>query len=393
MNKKLMIVYLGILAAMAPLATDMYLPALPELQAELGSTTSMTQLTLTMTMMGMALGQIFAGPVSDLRGRRLPLLLGMLIFAGASLVCVFANNIYVLLAARLIQGLAGACGIVIARAIARDVCRGAELTTFYAVLMMVNGLAPILAPVIGGQILLFSTWHGIFIVLAGIGVAMAAATLVYRETLPVEKRIRSVGATLRVLPRLLQNRYFMGHCLVQSFVFMSFFCYIGSSSFIFQGIYGVSAQEYSLIFGGIGVGMLLLGYVPARLAGRVSEASMLFASMLVQLVGSILLLGAFLTGYSPLWLVILLLCCCFMPISIIGAVSFSLALSGQGGNAGSASALLGFFSMFLGGAMMPAAGFFGTDTGVPMAAIMLIGFVCGMLCYVVMIRPEHREKA
>lgn len=246
MNKKIMIVYLGILAAMAPLATDMYLPALPELQAEFGSTTSMTQLTLTMTMMGMAVGQIFA-------------------------------------------------------------------------------------------------------TLAGIGMVMAAATLVYRETLPVDNRIKSVGATLRVLPQLMKNRYFMGHCLVQSFIFMSFFSYIGSSSFIFQGIYGVSAQEYSLIFGGIGVGMLLLGPIPAKLAGKVSEASMLCAAMTVQLAGSICLLVAFLTGFSPLWLIILFLCCCFMPISVIGAVSFSLALNGQGRNAGSASALLGFFSMFLGG--------------------------------------------
>ena len=213
MNKKIMIVYLGILAAMAPLATDMYLPALPKLQAEFGSTTSMTQLTLTMTMMGMAVGQIFAGPISDLRGRKIPLLLGM----------------------------------------------------------------------------------------------------------------------------------------------------------------------------------LLLGPIPAKLAGKVSEASMLCAAMTVQLVGSICLLAAFVAGFSPLWLVILFLCCCFMPISIIGAVSFSLALNGQGRNAGSASALLGFFSMFLGGIMMPAAGFFGTDTGIPMAVIMLTGFVLGMICYWTMIRPAHLE--
>ena len=213
MNKKIMIVYLGILAAMAPLATDMYLPALPELQAEFGSTTSMTQLTLTMTMMGMAVGQIFAGPISDLRGRKIPLLLGMLI----------------------------------------------------------------------------------------------------------------------------------------------------------------------------------LGPIPAKLAGKVSEASMLCAAMTVQLAGSICLLVAFLTGFSPLWLIILFLCCCFMPISVIGAVSFSLALNGQGRNAGSASALLGFFSMFLGGIMMPAAGFFGTDTGIPMAVIMLTGFVLGMICYYTMIRPAHLD--
>ena len=129
------------------------------------------------------------------------------------------------------------------------------------------------------------------------------------------------------------------------------------------------------------LGMLLLGPIPAKLAGKVSEASMLCAAMTVQLAGSICLLVAFLTGFSPLWLIILFLCCCFMPISVIGAVSFSLALNGQGRNAGSASALLGFFSMFLGGIMMPAAGFFGTDTGIPMAVIMLTGFVLGMICY------------
>ena len=139
------------------------------------------------------------------------------------------------------------------------------------------------------------------------------------------------------------------------------------------------------------MGMLLLGPIPAKLAGKVSEASMLCAAMTVQLVGSICLLAAFVAGFSPLWLVILFLCCCFMPISIIGAVSFSLALNGQGRNAGSASALLGFFSMFLGGIMMPAAGFFGTDTGIPMAVIMLTGFVLGMICYYTMIRPAHLD--
>lgn len=388
MNKKLMIIYLGILAAMAPLATDMYLPALPELQADFDSSTSMTQLTLTMTMLGMAVGQIFAGPISDLRGRKLPLLTGMVIFMLSSLCCVFADNIYVFLAARLVQGLAGSCGIVIARAIARDMCQGAELTTFYAVLMMVNGMAPILAPVLGGQILLLSSWHGIFVVLAGIGMIMALATLIFNETLLPDNRIKSFGATLRIFPELLKDRYFMGHCLLQSFVFMSFFCYIGSSSFIFQGIFGVSAQEFSFIFGGLGIGMLVLGPVPAKLAGRVAESRILLTAVAVQIVSGLLLLLAFVFTGS-LWIVLLFLAGCVMPISVIATVSFSLALNRQGRNAGSASALLGFFSMFLGAIMMPAAGYFGTATGVPMSVLMLLGFVLAMVCYQTMIRPDH----
>lgn len=388
MNKKLMIVFLGILAAMAPLATDMYLPSLPELQADFATNTSTIQLTLTMTMLGMAIGQIFAGPISDMRGRKLPLFLGMLVFMGASLCCVFVNNIYIFLAARLIQGLSGACGIVIARAIARDMCQGEELTMFYAVLMMVNGMAPILAPVLGGQILLLGSWHGIFVVLTAVGLLMALATLVYKETLPPEKRIHSLLDTLKVLPKLLQDKYFMGHCLMQSLVFMSFFCYIGSSSFIFQGIFQVTAQQYSYIFGGIGIGMLILGPLPAKLAGKVSENKILGTSILVQVISCALLVMTF-SFVNNFWLVLLFLAGSVMPISIIGTVSFSMALTRQGRNAGSASALLGFFSMILGAVMMPAGGYFGTDTGVPMSIIMLTGFVLAMVCYRLMISPEH----
>ena len=306
------------------------------------------------------------------------------------MICALVNNIYIFLGARLIQCLAGACGIVIARAIARDMCQGAELTTFYAILMMVNGLAPILAPVIGGQLLVFGSWHLIFATLAGIGLVMAVATLFYTETLPPEKRIKNISSTLHVLPQLMKNRYFMGHCLVQSFVFMSFFSYIGSSAFIFQGIYGVSAQEFSYIFGGIGICLMLVGTIPAKLGGKVPEYKMLFTSIAVQILGSILLLGTFALA-DNFWLVLLFLAISVMPIPIIGAVSFSLALNGQGRNAGSASALLGFFSMFLGALMMPVAGYIGTDTGIPMAVIMLCGFLLAMLCYWTMIQPEHQR--
>ena len=218
-----LIVFLGVMSAMAPLSTDMYLPALPTVQADLGISASMAQLTLTMTLIGMAVGQIFMGPVSDRYGRKLPLLAGMILFTIATVGCAYAQNIGLFLVFRFVAGVAGASGVVIARAIARDVCEGAELTRFFAILMMVNGLAPIIAPVFGGQILLLSSWRGVFVVLVIVGLLQAAATLIYKETLPLAGRIAKLGDSFRSFPQLLQDRYFLGHCLLQCFIFGAFF--------------------------------------------------------------------------------------------------------------------------------------------------------------------------
>ena len=170
MNRVFFVIYLGVMTAMAPLSTDMYLPALPEFQRDLGISTSMTQMTLTMTMIGMALGQIFGGPVSDRMGRRAPLFLGMAGFTLASLVCSLAEDIYVFLIFRFAQGFFGAFGIVVSRAVARDTASGSELMRLLSVLMAVNGIAPVAAPVLGGQILLFSSWQGIFQILVLVGI-------------------------------------------------------------------------------------------------------------------------------------------------------------------------------------------------------------------------------
>lgn len=185
-----MIVFLGILSAMAPFSTDMYLPALPTLADDFGITPSMAQMTLTMTMIGMAIGQMVTGPLSDRYGRRPPLLVGMIIFALTSLGCAVIDSINTFLVLRFLMGFAGASGIVIARAIARDVAEGSELTRFLAILMMVNGVAPILSPVIGGQVMLLSSWRGVFDILIVIGVILTIATLIYRETLPPSARIK-----------------------------------------------------------------------------------------------------------------------------------------------------------------------------------------------------------
>lgn len=384
--------FLGMMSAMAPLSTDMYLPALPIVQNDLGITASLAQLTLTMTIIGMALGQIFTGPVSDRYGRRRPLFIGLLLFTVATAGCVVAENIGWFLVFRFLAGFAGASGIVIARAIARDVCEGSELTRFYALLMMINGLAPIIAPVLGGQILLFTSWRGVFAVLVAVGVSQALATLVYRETLPKEKRLSNLGESFRKYPQLLHERYFLGHCLLQCFIFGAFFSYLAGSSFLFQNIYQVSPQTFSLIFGFVGIGLMAAGMIPAQLAGRVPDVQLLKASILIPLAGSVFLLGGFLLD-APIVYTTSVLFVTIVPLSVMGSASFSLALSRQGKNAGSASALIGFFSMILGACLMPAVGIMGDHTAVPMGIIMAVCYALGVLCFYTMIAPEHRKAA
>ena len=383
-------VFLGLMTAMAPLATDMYLPALPTVQVDFEITASLAQMTLTMTMIGMALGQIFAGPISDRYGRKWPLTAGMVVFTLSTVGCVWAQDIMVFLFFRFISGFAGASGIVIAKAIARDVCQGPELTKFFAMLMMVNGLAPIIAPVIGGQILLYTSWRGVFVVLVAVGLFQLIATLIYKETLPKDQRLAGLRESFAKFPMLLKNRYFLGHCLVQCFVFGAFFSYLAGSSFVFQNIFQVSPQMFSLIFGGIGAGLLLSGALPARLAGRVADVKMLHISLLVPLIGSVLLLLAFSAGMG-MAVILPVLFLTIVPLSVMGAASFSLALSRQGKNAGSASALIGFFSMILGGCMMPLVGIAGENTAIPMCVIMLSGYGLGYAVFRLMIAPEHRE--
>ena len=383
-------IFLGVMSAMAPLSTDMYLPALPELTTDFGIPASVAQLTLTMTMIGMAAGQMIMGPVSDRYGRKGPLLAGMAVFALTALGCAAVPDIRAFLVLRFLMGFAGASGIVIARAIARDVAEGVELTRFFAILMMVNGLAPILAPVIGGQVLLFSDWRGIFVLLIVVGLAQSGATLVYRETLSQEKRIGNLGASFQKFPQLLRDKYFMGHCLTQCFVFGAFFSYIAGASFLFQNIYHVTPQTFSYIFGGIGVGLLVCGMVPARLAGRVPDVELLMWALIVPVIGSVALLAGFLFK-APIYYTIPVLFITIVPLSIMGAASFSLALSRQGKNAGSASALIGFAQMILGGLMMPLVGIAGSDTAVPMGIIMLAGYTLGLLTFLTLVYPDHRR--
>jgi len=199
-----LVVFLGMLAAIAPLSTDMYLPALPEMMGNFNVSSSMVQLTLTVSMGGGAAGQLFAGPVSDEKGRRMPLLTAMVVFAVSTLGCFFSNTVYVFLLCRLIQGLSGGAGIVIARAVVRDVASGPALMRLFSMLMLVNGLAPVLGPVIGGQILRFFSWRGVFGFLFLIALCLTAGAAVFRETLK-EKTAKGLfwGALNNVVMQLI----------------------------------------------------------------------------------------------------------------------------------------------------------------------------------------------
>lgn len=381
-------VFLGMLSAMAPLSTDMYLSALPVMTGAFSVGPSLVQLTLTMTMGGMAIGQLMAGPVSDYAGRRRPLVVGMLLFTLSTVGCVMSEDIFVFLVFRFVQGFTGAFGIVTARAVARDLYEGVELTKFFSLLMLVNGLAPILAPVIGGQILLWTSWRGVFVLLAVLGVFLTVSSLFCGETLPKENRIDNMAGSFKNFGVLMDDPYFRGQCLVQFFFFMTFFAYIAGSPFVFQNIYGISAQAYSFLFGGIGVALSITGTLPLRLAGRVSDDKVLRWTLWQGIAGSILFAVGCWQQVSFALLVAALLA--VIPlVSVLGAVSFSMAMKSQGKQAGSASALLGFFSMLAGGLAAPLVGVGGDHDAMPMAFLMLVGSVAAYVSYRLYIAPAH----
>lgn len=233
---------LGSLVAFGPLSLDMYLPALPLLSEDMQTSTSMVQLSLTACLVGLSVGQLFAGPISDVRGRRIPLLIGLLIYAVSSMLCAVAPSIWTFVLLRFVQGLAGAAGIVIARAMVRDMYEGSEMTKFFALLMLVNGVAPIAAPIFGSQLLHFTTWEGVFVVLCLIGVMMFFVVMFgLPETLPLERRSKAgITHTLSTFGRLIKDRTFMGYAMAQGLITAAMFAYIAGSPFVLQDIFGVS---------------------------------------------------------------------------------------------------------------------------------------------------------
>lgn len=380
---------LGSLASFGPLSIDMYLPALPNLAADLHSSTSLAQLSLTACLLGIALGQLFAGPISDICGRRRPLLTGVLIYVVSSLLCVFTPTIWTFVIMRFIQGLAGSAGIVISRAIARDLYSGSELTRFFSLLMLVNGVAPILAPILGGQILQVASWRGVFVVLFGIGLFMLFAVFFgLRETLPSSLHSKGgLSNTFLTFRGLIRNRNFMGYALAQGFVTAAMFAYISGSPFVLQNIFGVSPQMFSLFFAINGLGIIFAGQITGRLAGRIQEGKLLVAGLTIAFVGGILLLAMILMN-GGLYTILLPLFLLVSSVGIVGTTSFSLAMQDQAKAAGSAAALIGVLSFVFGGLMAPLVGISGSYTAVPMGITIAVAETAAVLSYFFLVKEQ-----
>ncbi len=366
----LMASILGFLAAMGPLCTDLYLPALPQMMEQLDCGAAQVQLSITFNLLGLALGQIFLGPVSDAKGRKVPLLFSLLLFIAASFLCAVARNVGQLIALRFIQGLAGSGGVVLSRAIACDLYRGTELTRFFSLLMLVNSAAPIFGPVIGGQIMRISGWSGIFFFLALCGAAQLALVFFkYGETLPPEKRIGGgLAVSLRNMAKLFQNRLYLCYLLIQGFVMAGFFGYIAASPFVLQKIYGLSAQQYSLCFAANGMGIMLFAQMTGRVCREYGDRRVLGFGCWLSFFSAVLLACACVFTLSVWWMLGALW---FFSSSmgIISTTSFSLAIASQDGGAGGASGLLGVAGFVFGAFASPVVGLCGEMSSLPLAAV------------------------
>ncbi len=384
---------LGSLAALGPLCTDLYLPALPTLAHELDTTTATSQLSLTSGLLGLGAGQLIFGPLSDRFGRMRPLLLSLLLLLAASLWCAMAPNIDQLIIARLLQGIAGAGGAVLSRAVARDLYSGHELTKFFGLLMLVNGLAPIIAPVLGGGLLSFLSWRGIFGALATISVMLFIASYAkLHETLPAERR--STGgavAMLKSLVLLLRERQFMGLCLTQGFVLAGMFSYIGASPFVLQQIYSLSPVAFSLCFAINGLGLVFAAQISTRLAAVWGELMMVKIGLSIAAVASVALVIAA-AMHAPLVALLVPLFFSIINIGIIGPNAGSLAMQSQGKNAGSASALLGVCMFALGATAVPFTGIGGTSA-LSMGLTLCGCFFIAIMMFIFLANPTFRKKS
>ncbi|MDH6110656.1 DHA1 family bicyclomycin/chloramphenicol resistance-like MFS transporter [Kitasatospora sp. MAP12-15] len=390
----LLTLVLGALSALAPLSMDMYLPSLPRITVGLHTSDALVQLTLTACLVGLALGQLVAGPLSDTLGRRRPLLTGLALYVLSTAVCAFASDVRLLIACRVVQGLSGAAGIVISRAVVRDLFDGLKAARFASTLMLVSGAAPLLAPVLGGQVLRFTSWRGVFVVLAGLGVLiLLASAVLVRETLPPARRRRGgLPDTARTIRALLADRLFSGYVLTVAFGFGALFAFIAASPYVVQNLYHGSAQTYSLLFALVEAALVGMTQVTGRLLlGR-------FRSHRIQLTGVLLLTlsGGLLLAMATVWHTGLpgITAGLFLMAGSLGVItppSSALALQRAPHAAGTASALLGTLQ-FLTGAIAPAlVGLGGQDSALPMAAVILGTALLALGAFVLCCRPWQAD--
>ncbi|MBM4763335.1 multidrug effflux MFS transporter [Bacillus sp. B15-48] len=382
---------LGSLAAFSPMTMDMYLPAFPMIAESYQTNASFVQLSLTATLLGLAGGQLFFGPLSDSIGRKKPLLIALIIYITSSIICIFAPNIFYFILTRFIQGLAVSACAVISRTIVRDMYSGNELTKFFAMLMLVNGLAPILAPILGAFVIEHSTWYTIFLVLGLIGAVMFFLVIsTLPETLSLENR-RSFGLknTISTFSELLKDKMFLGYALTQSLMMAAVFAYISGTPFVYQGVYGVSPQMFSLLFALNAVGIIIGTQITGWLAGKIPETTILYVGMWIPTSASILLFIMILLK-APLIFIVIPLCIVTSAYGMTNTCSFSLAMRTQGHRSGSAAALLGLLPFLLAAISAPLVGIGGGATAVPMGLTILIMTIGAHCSYMFLTRRQEQ---
>ena len=392
-RRRRLILALAGLTALGPLSLDFYLPALPRVAEQLHGTASGAQLTLTAALAGLAAGQLVMGPLSDRFGRRGPLIVGMAAYVVTSGLCALAPSMAVLVGLRLLQGLAGSGGIVISRAVVRDLYEGNAAVRFFSVLMLVMGLAPILAPVIGGQLVGLVGWRGLFGVLAGAGAVILVAVLAWvPESWPRERRAAGgIGQSLRSIGRLTGDRRLMGYAIATGLAFAAMFAYIAGSPFVIENVYGASPQAFSLVFATNALGQMLVAQLNGRLVGRYTPWQLLLVGHVLIALGGMAALAVVAAGGPGL---LVLLVPLFVVVASLGFVmpnSAALSLESHPEAAGAASALLGVFQLAFGAVVAPLVGLGGAHTALPMATVMAVVGVAGLVVLVAMVGRARSE--
>ena len=386
------ILLLGALTAVGPFTIDMYLAAFPQITTDLHTRPAAVQLTITATLIGLALGQLLLGSISDAIGRRKPMLTGLALYIAASVGIVFVTSVEVLTALRFLQGLGAAAGMVLSMAIVRDRFEGIQVGKAIARLMLVVGVSPCVAPLVGAQFLRLGSWRDMFIALASLAsVLLVAAVFLLKESLPVElRRSGGVGAATRSYGALLRNPLFLGLALLGGFTMAALFTYISSASFVFQDGFGLSATQFAIIFAAGGITFTMGTQLNGALLGRVAPEQILRAAVLGALAITGVLVVTSVIGLG-VWPVIVLLVANMLAIGMLLPAISSIALEQNPHRAGSAAALIGATQFGIGAATAPITGLFAEGSTVAMASVMF-GATVIVVGIMFVIRPAMRRS-
>ncbi|WP_068617763.1 multidrug effflux MFS transporter [Paenibacillus tuaregi] len=382
---------LATFSALGPFTVDMYLASLPQIGEFFETGASAVQASLTTSLLGLGLGQLIMGPLSDIYGRRRPLLTSMVLYILSSVGCAFAPSIQWFIVLRFIQGAAASSGLVISRAIVRDRFSGVEMTKFISLLTMISNVAPLISPTAGSIVVSYSSWVGVFIFLGGLGIALTGITTWWiKESLPIQQRVPSSFRTLiKNYSNLFCDRSFMGYALVNGILFAGVFAYVAGTPFIYQNIYGVSPQMFSILFGLNGLAIIMGSQFVKLLASRVPERQLFLIGIITAFISAAAIFLVVLS-HAPLSTIFISIFLFAFSIGIIGPVSFTLAMESQGHIAGSASAVLGAFQFALGALTSPLVGIAGENSALPFGVVIFSTSLLSIITYIVLIKGIKR---